>query len=248
VEGPGVPPYLTGLESLREYWRYGGDPDSTAEFDHALRIAGLGDAVHRRVRTYSHGMRQRLALAQAMLGRPGLLLLDEPTNGLDPPQIREMREVIRDVAAAGTTVLLSSHLLAEVEEVCTHVVVMDRGRLVAQGRVADLVAATRTVHLQVDDPADALAVLRGLGGVGEVRRSDAELVVELDSIDRPGLVRALVAAGVGVQGVSVRRRLEEVFLGLVASSPGRPEPPRRPLDTAATSPAEQPPHPTGRVP
>ncbi|MGZ4666716.1 MAG: alpha/beta fold hydrolase, partial [Frankiaceae bacterium] len=235
VEGPGIPPYLTGLEALREYWRYGNDPDSDAHFDDALRIAGLGDAVHRRVRTYSHGMRQRLALAQAMLGRPGLLVLDEPTNGLDPPQIREMREVIRGVAAAGTTVLLSSHLLAEVEEVCTHVVVMDRGRLVAQGRVADLVAGTRTVHLQVDDPASALPVLDGLRGVRGVRQGDGDLVVELDSLDRPGLVRALVAAGVGVQGVSVRRRLEEVFLGLVAA-PGGPSPDGHPTDPTGRRP------------
>ena len=243
VEGPGVPPYLTGLEALREYWRYGAEPDSAAHFDNALRIAGLGDAVHRRVRTYSHGMRQRLALAQAMLGRPGLLVLDEPTNGLDPPQIREMREVIRGVAAAGTTVLLSSHLLAEVEEVCTHVVVMNRGRLVAQGRVADLVAGTHTVHLQVDDRASALPVLGGLRGVRAVREGDGdgdrELVVELDTVDRPALVRALVAAGIGVQGVSVRRRLEEVFLGLVAA-------PAPPSESAQDAGHESPPVPSTR--
>ena len=255
VEGPGIPPYLTGLESLREYWRYGGDPDSAAHFDHALRIAGLGDAVHRRVRTYSHGMRQRLALAQAMLGRPGLLVLDEPTNGLDPPQIREMREVIRGVAAAGTTVLLSSHLLGEVEEVCTHVVVMDRGRLVAQGRVADLVASTRTVHLQVDDPASALLMLTGLRGIGDVREGEGDLVVELDSLDRPELVRALVAAGIGVEGVSVRRRLEEVFLGLVAAPAGPPPsvpPPAGPPPSvpppAGPPPSEHPTDPWGRIP
>ena len=98
---------------------------------------------------------------------------------------------------------------------------MDRGRLVAQGRVADLVASTRTVHLQVDDPASAFACWMVCAASGDVREGEGDLVVELDSLDRPELVRALVSAGIGVEGVSVRRRLEEVFLGLVAA-PGGP--------------------------
>ena len=101
----------------------------------------MGHAVHRRVGTYSQGMKQRLAIAQAMLGKPDLLVLDEPTNGLDPPQIYAMREVLRDYAARGATVLVSSHLLAEVEQTCSHVVVMHQGRLVAAGTVAEVVAA-----------------------------------------------------------------------------------------------------------
>jgi len=141
VEGPGLLPHLTGAANLRLYWAATGRPSADAGIEEALRIAGLGHAVHRRVATYSQGMRQRLAIAQAMLGKPDLLVLDEPTNGLDPPQIHAMREVLRGYAALGATVLVSSHLLAEVEQTCSHVVVMHRGRLVAAGTVAEIAGA-----------------------------------------------------------------------------------------------------------
>ncbi|HEX5346297.1 MAG TPA: ATP-binding cassette domain-containing protein, partial [Pseudonocardiaceae bacterium] len=141
VEGPGFLPHLTGAANLRLYWAATGRPAADAGIEETLEIAGLGHAVHRRVGTYSQGMKQRLAIAQAMLGKPDLLVLDEPTNGLDPPQIYAMREVLRDYAARGATVLVSSHLLAEVEQTCSHVVVMHRGRLVAAGTVAEIVAA-----------------------------------------------------------------------------------------------------------
>ena len=113
-----------------------------------LEIAGLGTAVDRRGKTYSQGMRQRLGIAQAMLGLPDLLVLDEPTNGLDPPQIREMREVLQRYAAAGRTVIVSSHLLSEVEQSCSHVVVMNRGRVIAQGTVAELLAGRSGERLE----------------------------------------------------------------------------------------------------
>ncbi|MEO3812697.1 alpha/beta fold hydrolase [Sphaerisporangium sp. B11E5] len=138
VEGPGFLPHLSGRENLRLYWRATGRPEGDAHMAEALEIAALGDALERPVRTYSQGMRQRLAIAQAMLGLPDLLVLDEPTNGLDPPQIAEMRRVLTRYARDGRTVIVSSHLLAEVEQVCDHVVVMHRGRLVAAGRVSDL--------------------------------------------------------------------------------------------------------------
>ncbi|MEU6742225.1 CocE/NonD family hydrolase [Streptosporangium sandarakinum] len=141
VEGPGFLPHLTGRANLELYWRATGRPAEDARFAEALEIAGLGGALDRAVRTYSQGMRQRLAIAQAMLGLPDLLVLDEPTNGLDPPQIREMREVLIAYAARGRTVIVSSHLLAEVEQTCSHVVVMRRGRLVTAGTVGDLLAA-----------------------------------------------------------------------------------------------------------
>jgi ABC-2 type transport system ATP-binding protein len=140
VEGSGFLPHLSGAANLRLYWAATGRPARAARFDEALEIAGLGTAVHRRVGAYSQGMRQRLAIAQAMLGLPDLLVLDEPTNGLDPPQIHAMREVLRGYAAGGRTVLVSSHLLAEVEQTCSHIVVMHCGRLVAAGTVADIAA------------------------------------------------------------------------------------------------------------
>jgi ABC-2 type transport system ATP-binding protein len=145
VEGPGFLPHLSGRDNLHLYWAATGRPTADARFEEALEIAGLGKALDRAVRTYSQGMRQRLAIAQAMLGMPDLLVLDEPTNGLDPPQIREMREVLKRYARDGRTVIVSSHLLAEVEQTCTHVVVMHRGKLVSSGPVSVLLgSATAT--------------------------------------------------------------------------------------------------------
>jgi ABC-2 type transport system ATP-binding protein len=162
IEGPGFLPHLSGQENLRLYWAATGRPDDEADFDTALDIAGLGASIDRRVKTYSHGMKQRLGIAQAMLGLPEVLVLDEPTNGLDPPQIAEMREVLRRYAESGRTVVVSSHLLAEVEQTCTHVVVMHRGRLVAAGSVAEI-AGAGGVQLAVDDPARATSILAAAG-------------------------------------------------------------------------------------
>ncbi|MDT4936003.1 MAG: type transport system ATP-binding protein, partial [Pseudonocardiales bacterium] len=162
IEGPGFLPHLSGRENLQLFWSATGRPDVAAHFDTALEIAGLGASVDRRVKTYSHGMKQRLGIAQAMLGLPELLVLDEPTNGLDPPQIAEMREVLQRYAATGRTVVVSSHLLAEVEQTCTHVVVMHRGRLVAAGSVTDI-AGSGGVQLVVDDPEHAARILVAAG-------------------------------------------------------------------------------------
>ena len=147
VEGPGFLPHLSGRRNLELYWRAsgrGGDP----QWDEVLEIAGLGGAIDRRVRTYSQGMRQRLGIAQAMLGMPDLLVLDEPMNGLDPPQIREMRDVMKAYADVGRTVIVSSHLLSEVEQTCSHVVVMNRGTVVYQGTTHDLLAGRSGLRLE----------------------------------------------------------------------------------------------------
>ncbi|HEX6405000.1 MAG TPA: alpha/beta fold hydrolase [Pseudonocardiaceae bacterium] len=216
VEGPGFLPHLTGIDNLRLYWAATGRPPADAGIDDVLAIAGLGHAVHRRVATYSHGMRQRLAIAQAMLGRPDLLVLDEPTNGLDPPQIHAMREVLRAYAARGATVLVSSHLLAEVEQICSHVVVMHRGALVAAGTVAEIVAGTGTVSFTVDDPVHAAAVLRGLTGVDVMEVERHVVHAHLDGLPCAAAVTALVGAGIGVEAVAARQALEEAFLQLVS--------------------------------
>jgi ABC-2 type transport system ATP-binding protein len=162
VEGPGFLPHLSGRDNLRLYWAATGRPAADADFETALEIAGLGESVERKVKSYSHGMRQRLAIAQAMLGLPELLVLDEPTNGLDPPQIAEMRVVLQRYAQTGRTVVISSHLLAEVEQTCTHVVVMHKGRLVAAGSVVEI-AGSGGLQLAVDDPERASAVLAAAG-------------------------------------------------------------------------------------
>jgi ABC-2 type transport system ATP-binding protein len=215
VEGPGFLPHLSGARNLRLYWAATGRPDSESHLEEALEIAGLGAASQRAVRTYSQGMRQRLAIAQAMLGRPDLLVLDEPTNGLDPPQIHAMRDVLRGYARHGRAVLVSSHLLAEVEQTCDHVVVMHRGRVVADGEVTDIVAGGGQASFRVDDPARAAQVLRDAVGVGKVEVVGATVHADLNGMARSDAVGHLVRAGVSVESAGPRRRLEDAFLALV---------------------------------
>ena len=215
VESAGFVPHLSGRENLALFWRAGGQPLAESNLDRAIEIADLGTAIDRRFKTYSQGMRQRLGVAQALLGTPDLLVLDEPTNGLDPQQMRETRNVIRRVAADGTTVLVSSHLLSEVEQICDHVAVMNRGRLIAMGPVSELVGAAATVYLEVDDVPRAHLVLGDLGGVREVSTEGQGLTVELDGAERKHVVAALVHAGVGVETITTRHQLEDAFIGLV---------------------------------
>ncbi|MFE5830292.1 alpha/beta fold hydrolase [Streptomyces sp. NPDC056508] len=226
VEGAGFLPHLSGRENLDLYWKATGRPAEDAHVDEALRIANLGGALERAVRTYSQGMRQRLALAQAMLGLPDLLILDEPTNGLDPPQIREMREVMIRYAAGGRTVIVSSHLLAEVEQSCTHLVVMDRGQLVQAGPVAEITGSGDTLLVTLAERTpdgtpvpvlpDALVEKIGaLPGVGSAARTDAGLLVRLDGADVTALIGELVRLDVPLTGVGPHRRLEDAFLTLI---------------------------------
>ncbi|MFM7761778.1 MAG: alpha/beta fold hydrolase, partial [Acidimicrobiaceae bacterium] len=142
IEGPGFLPHLSGRENLRLYWRSIGRDDEQ-HLDQVVAITKLGTALDKKVRTYSQGMRQRLAIAQSMLGMPDLLVLDEPTNGLDPQQIAEMRQVLKNYASTGRTVVISSHLLAEIQQTCSHVVLMHRGELVAFGPMEDLLSKNR---------------------------------------------------------------------------------------------------------
>jgi ABC-2 type transport system ATP-binding protein len=148
VEGAGFLPHLTGRENLMLFWQASGRTTEDPQLDAVLAIADLGTAADKRVRAYSQGMRQRLGIAQAMLGMPDLLMLDEPTNGLDPPQIRAMRTMMQEYAATGRTVIVSSHLLSEVEQTCSHVIVMHRGRLVTRGRVDELMAGKGNMRLE----------------------------------------------------------------------------------------------------
>ncbi|WP_055600022.1 CocE/NonD family hydrolase [Streptomyces aureus] len=217
VEGAGFLPHLNGRENLDLYWRATGRPAQDAHVDEALRIANLGNALDRAVRTYSQGMRQRLALAQAMLGLPDLLILDEPTNGLDPPQIREMREVMIRYAAGGRTVIVSSHLLAEVEQSCTHLVVMDRGQLVQAGPVAEITGSGDTLLVTLGEAVpDALVEKVGaLPGVATATRTDGGILVRLDTLDPTALIGELVGLDVPLTGVGPHRRLEDAFLTLI---------------------------------
>jgi ABC-2 type transport system ATP-binding protein len=215
VEEAAFVPHLSGMRNLRLWWEAGGRPFAQADLDQALAVAGLGDAIDRRVRTYSQGMKQRLGFARALLSRPELLVLDEPTNGLDPGEIREIRELIARLAEQGTTVLLSSHHLTEVEQVCSHLVVMDRGRLVAQGSVSDLIGASGSVYVEVDDPVRARSILEAIPEVVLVTRQGNGLAVEMKGGRRSDLAAALMGRGLQLETIMPTRRLEDAFLHLL---------------------------------
>jgi ABC-2 type transport system ATP-binding protein len=216
IETAAFVPHLSGMRNLRLWWEEGGAHWHDANLDEALAIADLGTAIDRKVKTYSQGMRQRLGLARVLLGRPEILVLDEPTNGLDPQEMREVRQLVHRVAEAGATVLFSSHVLAEVEQSCTHAVVMDRGKYVAGGSVASLIGTSGSVYLEVSDIEAAQRLLEALPTVTRITPEPPGLVLELDDhSSRAEMVRRLVQSGIDVETVMLRRRLEDAFLGLV---------------------------------
>jgi ABC-2 type transport system ATP-binding protein len=218
VEGPAFHPYLSGRANLLRL----DAADRTAEprtagrrVDEALDRVGLRAAAGKRFRAYSMGMRQRLALAAAMLAPRDLLILDEPTNGLDPQGTREVRSLISHLAADGATVLLSTHLLSEVEQICTHVGVMHLGRLVAQAPLAELRAGTvPRARVDTDRPEDAARVLRDLG-LSEVETVPEAATGVLGPVAPEKVVAELVHQGVPVRGFAiVAPDLEETFVSL----------------------------------
>jgi ABC-type multidrug transport system ATPase subunit len=218
VEGPAFHPYLSGRDNLRRMDaadRTAPARTADARIATALGRVGLTAAAGKRFRNYSLGMKQRLALAAALLVPRELLILDEPTNGLDPQGTREVRSLVAEVAAEGATVLLSTHLLAEVEQVCTHVGVMHRGRLVAQEPLAQLRAeAAPRARVLTDQPTAAAGVLRTLG-LTEVRETAAEAAGELGSIAPEKVVAGLVQEGIPVRGFAVEApSLEDMFVRL----------------------------------
>lgn len=229
VEGPAFYPFLTGLDNLARYDAADRSVDpktAPARIDTALDRVGLLSAAKKRYRHYSLGMKQRLAIASSLLRPRELIILDEPTNGLDPQGTREVRALIRQIAADGTTVFVSSHLLAEVEQICTHVGVMRAGRLVFQGSLPELrrTGAAR-VTVQTADPEAAAKVLAALGladakatapvdsaGPGQ---GFAEASAVLGSATPERICAELVQAGVGVRGFAVTSpSLEDLFVGL----------------------------------
>ena len=222
VEGPGFLPHLSGRANLDVYWRATGRPAASAHLAEVLEIAGLGTAIDRPVRTYSRGMSQRLAIAQAMLGLPDLLVLDEPMNGLDPPQIREMRDVLLRYAAAGRTVILSSHLLGEVEQTCSHVVVMSLGRRLAAGPVASIIGESGALLVGTPQAGRAVSVLAGMPGIEGAEEHPDGVLVHPDGVPASDVVATLVRAGVPVDRVGRSRRLEDAFLALIAAPAGDP--------------------------
>jgi ABC-2 type transport system ATP-binding protein len=222
VEGPAAYPHLsarTNLNLLQAAGPRGGRMSSSTRrtrIDEVLDQVGLGRVGRKPVGAYSLGMRQRLGLAAALLGRPRLLVLDEPTNGLDPQGIQEVRELLLQLNRDGTTVFLSSHLLAEVEQSCTRVGVMDRGRLVAQVGMDEVRRPTGRSLIRVGDPQAALGLLDGR----VVERSGDRLIV--DAVPVEELTRRLVGAGIDVlEAAPERNSLESLVLELTGPGSDR---------------------------
>jgi ABC-2 type transport system ATP-binding protein len=224
VEEPAFWKFLSGRRNLEYMARAGRDRTEIrrrlARVDETLEIVGLSAAADKRVKAYSQGMRQRLGLAQALVGAPDLLVLDEPTNGLDPTGMREMRLLLRRLADDGITIFVSSHLLSEVEAMCDRVGVMASGRLVAEGAPGSLRGGADRVRVEVDDLERARVVASGLPGVTTEDDGPAtgpgSLTLALDGIGPADLNAALVGAGVRVAVLAPHRdTLEEVFLHLV---------------------------------
>jgi ABC-2 type transport system ATP-binding protein len=220
VESPQFFPHFSARDTLSLLATAGRVPQ--ARVDAVLELVGLRDRARERVKTYSLGMKQRLAVASALLKEPRLLILDEPANGLDPGGIREMRDLMRDLAAAGTTVLLSSHILSEVQQICDSVTIISRGRRVAAGPVAEVLAAHSTaevrVRMETAGELDLAADVLRAAGAG-VTVNDGHLTVR--GADRPAwITRTLAARDLYVAELApVSVDLESVFLELTGTTP-----------------------------
>ncbi|QNP70870.1 ABC transporter ATP-binding protein [Streptomyces roseirectus] len=218
IEGPALYGFLSGRDNLVRYDAAdpAADPRTRRRrVEAALERVGLSAAAGKKAKAYSLGMKQRLGLAAALLQPRRLLVLDEPTNGLDPQGMREIRALIRELAADGTTVFLSSHLLDEIEQVCTHAAVMARGRLIAQGGVGELAARARgRLVVETPDPAEAARVLKEQG-TADVTVEEERVTAEPPERDLAEVNAALVTAGVRVRGFTVRgASLEDAFVEL----------------------------------
>jgi ABC-2 type transport system ATP-binding protein len=218
IEGPAFHPYLTGLANLRRL----DSADATADprtrrtrIDAALTRVGLTAAAGKKYRNYSLGMKQRLGLAAALLRPRELLVLDEPTNGLDPQGTREVRRLIRDLAADGLTVLVSSHLLSEIQQVATHVGIMSAGRLLRQGSLSEVLAVgSETVRVDTPDVALATATLTS-AGLPATAAGPGTVTAALGNRPVEDVAALLVGAGVRVRGLAVERPdLEELFVAV----------------------------------
>jgi ABC-type multidrug transport system ATPase subunit len=212
VEEPAFYPYLSGRDNLRVLARYARVPQD--RIDAALESVDLVDRADDRVRTYSQGMRQRLGVAAALLKNPEVLILDEPTNGLDPAGVGEMRSLIRRLGASDRTVVLSSHMLAEVQQLCDRVAVVSHGVLLAEGTVEDLTG--RGAILVRATPLEAARErAERLFGSDRVKVDDGALRLDAAESDAPRITRELVLSGIAVSEVrQTERTLEEAFLEL----------------------------------
>ena len=223
IEAPAFYPFLTGRKNLQVLATYAGIPSTS--IDSALDSVGLLSSANRRYRQYSLGMKQRLGIAAALLGSPQLIILDEPTNGLDPQAIADVRQIMLDLRDQGRTILVSSHILAEVEQVVDRVAIIANGKLIREDTIKGLrgpETASSTLSIRTTDADLAVSAATGLPGVMSVTRTATDrLVIEVAPSALPGVNMGLVAAGVQVIEQSVvEPTLESVFLRLTAETAG----------------------------
>ena len=213
VEEPNFYPYLSGRDNLRYFQGIAGS-SSLGEVDHLLEIVGLTDRANSKVGAYSSGMKQRLGIAYTLLGDPDMLLLDEPTNGLDPEGMAEVRDLIRQLGGSGRAVLLSSHVLHEVEQVCDSLAILSNGDLIAQGEVSDLLSRGRErIHIRTTDNARAAQILSALECVEHVTSDDNSILATAPSDRSSELSAALSESEIYVtEMASSRMSLEQYFL------------------------------------
>ncbi|MET7280289.1 ABC transporter ATP-binding protein [Kribbella sp. NPDC005582] len=215
IESPAFYPYLSGLDNLRLLAEYA--EVSRQRVDEVLELVDLKERSKDRFSTYSLGMKQRLGVAAALLKDPELVILDEPTNGLDPAGMRDMRRLIRELGSDGRTVLLSSHLLGEVQQICDRVGIIDSGRMVAEHNVDEL-RGEQELLVRAEPQQQAQAVLSSLLGSGAVHRYDETLRVQVDPTRAAEINRVLVEAGIAVSELhSAERALEDLFFELTAN-------------------------------
>lgn len=217
VESPALYGYMSGRDNLRAVGDLLGGVREK-RIDEVLQIVSLEGRDRDRVKTYSMGMKQRLGLAIALLNDPDLLILDEPANGLDPAGIVEMRDLLRELARSGKTVFISSHVLSEVQQICTRVAIINHGRLVRVAHVAELLQAPGEFDVRVDSPAELVAALRRQPWGREARAEDGHVVTGAPDGRGRTLIQFLVDGGYSPDAVSPRQRdLEDIFLSLTGS-------------------------------
>lgn len=221
VEEPNFYPYLRGRDNLRYFQGITGR-ETPGEVDHLLEMVGLSDRANSKVGTYSLGMKQRLGIAYTLLGDPDMLLLDEPTNGLDPAGMAEVRDLIRQLGGSGRVVLLSSHVLHEVEQVCDSLAILSNGKLIAQGEVADLLSRGRErIRMRTTDNARAVQVLSSLEWVEHVTSDDNSILVTAPSDRSSELSAALSESEIYVTEMAIpRMSLEQYFLEVTGDDLG----------------------------
>lgn len=216
-------PHLSGYDNLAIFARTIGNIDN-CRIDEVLETVGLKKRARSKARTYSLGMKQRLSVATALLNDPDLIIMDEPTNGLDPSGIIEFRELIKSLGEEGKTVFLSSHLLHEVEQVCDHLAIINKGKLIAQGSAGELLHRGKMLQLRVSDPNEALALLMDIEWAKEIEIEDSYIFIKAPEEKAADINNILVNGGIRVSELKMSESsLEDFFLDTIDEIDGKPE-------------------------